>query len=111
MTKIEEVRSYFRANPGKTIRDCVAETGLEYENVKQYLWRDHKRHMLSKDENGGIIYQDTFEIPDNATVDPAKRAIWDMLEILVDRAKAMTDDEMLLKFSKEIRLYFAEVNR
>lgn len=111
MTKIEEVRSYFRANPGKTMQDCVVETGLEYETVKQYLWRDHKRNMLSKDENGGITYQDTFEIPDSTTVDPAKRALWDMLEILIDRAKSTTDDEMLLKFSKEIRLYFTEVNR
>lgn len=111
MTKIEEVRSYFRANPGKTMHDCVSETGLGYEMVKQYLWRDHKRQMLSKDENGGITYQDTFEIPDNVTVVPEKRAIWDMLDILIDRAKAVVDDEMLLKFSKEIRLYFAEVGR
>ncbi|HEM3611844.1 TPA: hypothetical protein U1C44_001477 [Streptococcus suis] len=109
MTKIEEVRSYFRANPGKTLQDCVNATSLDYETVKQYVWRDHKRHMLTKDNYGGITYQDEFEIPDNTTADPAKRIGWDMLEILVDRAKDITDDEMLLKFSKEIRLYFAEL--
>ncbi|MGT2755403.1 hypothetical protein [Streptococcus ovis] len=111
MTKIEEVRSFFKKNPGSTLQDCCEGTGFAYDIVKQYVWRDYRRHMLTKDEEGGITYQDEFEIPELHSIDPAKRAAWDMLEILVDRAKAITDDDLLLKFSKEIRLYYAEVGR
>lgn len=35
----------------------------------------------------------------------------DMLEILVDRAKAITDDDLLLKFLKKFALDYAEVGR
>ncbi|HEL1569412.1 hypothetical protein HCC27_08870 [Streptococcus suis] len=107
MNKLEEVRKYFIENPQSTMIDCARETGLDYDTVKTYVWRDTNRGVLSKDSDGRICY--AYEFPEKATDTPAKQVAWAMVEILQDRAKSAIDDEMLLRFSKEIRLYIPEL--
>lgn len=111
MKPSELIRSYFRENTDKTESDCVVATGIERNTVKQCVWRDRQRGLATKDSKTGIVtYEDAFaDIPEKINGNPLAKVSHEMLNRLLEQAEFITDDELLLRYSKEVRLYIAEL--
>ena len=111
MKPSEQIRDYFKENPGRTEADCAKDTGVSRNTVKQCVWRDRQRGLAVKDKaTGGVTYEDDFvDIPDKINGNPLAKVTYDMLNRLLEQTDLITDDELLLKYSKEARLYIAEL--
>ena len=108
-TKLDQVRDYFKDNPGIELKEAAEALDLPYAMVKQYVWRDCKEGLAIKDKEKGIIYLDEFEFPSMVARDIKDEIRLELAEILLDRARVVTDDEILRGLSKEIRLLLGEM--
>lgn len=111
MKPFEQIRDYFKENPGRTETECATATSISRNTVKQCVWKDGQRGLAVKDKaTGGVTYEDTFaDIPEKINSNPLTKATYDMLNRLLDQSDFITDDALLLKYSKEVRLYIAEL--
>uniref|UniRef100_UPI003F68FC42 hypothetical protein n=1 Tax=Streptococcus pluranimalium TaxID=82348 RepID=UPI003F68FC42 len=111
MKPSEKIRNYFKENPGRTEAECAEATGVSRNTIKQCVWRDVQRNLAIKDKaTGGVSYEEDFvDIPDKINGNPLAKVTYDMLNRLLDQADFITDDELLLRYSKEARLYIAEL--
>lgn len=111
MKPFEKIREYFKENPGRTEADCAKATGVSRNTVKKCVWNDVQRGLVVKDKaTGGVTYEDDFVgIPEKINGNLLAKATYEMLNHLLDRADFITDDALFLKYSKEARLYIAEL--
>ncbi|AIQ01198.1 phage protein [Streptococcus pyogenes] len=111
MKPSELIRNYFKEHTCKTEADCAKATGVGRNTVKQCVWRDRQRGLATKDRTTGFVtYEDGFaEIPEKINGHPLAKVSHEMLNRLLEQTEFITDDELLLRFSKEIRLYIAEL--
>lgn len=111
MTRFDRIREYFKENPTATMKEAGKDLEISYNTVRQCLFKDEKRGILYR-EDGKIIY-DTLNVEDMITDYKPKNkkdAIrLEVVETLIDHMRNESDTDIILKFSKEIRLHLGEM--